>query len=162
MTDWNGLAEEIHALAVEKGWWDGPTRHCEELGVLVATEFAEAVEAYRERGFSAWTEDNGKPCGFASEIADAAIRCLDWISVYGPMWEHGKRQFLNGAALRCTFWERLADAIEHSCAVAPSPWRVLGTCQAIAKAHEIDLVAEIERKHEYNRTRPHRHGGKLA
>jgi NTP pyrophosphatase (non-canonical NTP hydrolase) len=36
--------------------------------------------------------------------------------------------------------------------------RILDLCEAL----HLDLEHALERKHEYNATRPHRHGGKLA
>ena len=45
------------------------------------------------------------------------------------------------------FWVEVADAFI----------RILD----LAGAHKIDLEHIIELKHEYNKTRPHRHGGKV-
>ena len=109
----NELATEAHAIAREKGWYDGPPRSVPELIALMHSELSEALEAYREGDGVPLAEieasGNGKPEGFAVELADTIIR--------------------------------IADAAAY-----------LG----------IDLEAAIVAKMRYNRTRPRRHGGKLA
>ena len=93
----NDLRDKAHAMAREKGWHD--EEHSDEHWLmLVITEVAEAVEAYRERGFDAWFEcphcgrefnrlasvccrryiESWKPCGVGSELADVVIRVMDF------------------------------------------------------------------------------------
>lgn len=88
ITSW---AEQIHALAVEKGWWDrvppgaGPEQTMPvvlEKLLLVHSEISEAVEELRAghwyRDVYYRIESGGdKPEGFPVEIADAVIRLLD-------------------------------------------------------------------------------------
>ncbi len=58
--------EEIHNLAVEKGWWREP-RYLPELLCLVHAEVSECLEAYRR--------NNSK--GVEEELADIVIRVFD-------------------------------------------------------------------------------------
>lgn len=121
--DLNDLRDEVHKLAVEKGWWDGVNSPIEAMRLipekiaLIHSELSEALEEYRNsqygpadslpgRGFY---YSNGKPEGFSVELADAIIRILDLC---------GK---LN-----------------------------------------LDIQFAVSTKHEYNKSRPHRHGGKRA
>ena len=62
----NELSQICHAVAVSKGFWEGE-RNRGEILMLVVTELAEAMEAYRRK------EDEN----FREEIADAFIRLLD-------------------------------------------------------------------------------------
>ena len=62
----NELAEICHQTAVEKGFWDQP-RNIGEALMLIVTEVAEAMEAYRH-------QDDAH---FKEEIADSFIRLLD-------------------------------------------------------------------------------------
>lgn len=115
------LQKDIHAVAVEKGWWPvagsgEPARNMGELLALIHAEVSEAMEDYRKTtvpiGPPSFTYVDGtkmKPAGFWTEIADVVIRCLD-----------------------------------------------------LAEAHGVDLGQVIEVKHEYNKTRSYRHGGKKA
>lgn len=50
------LAARSHALAVEKGWYEGGERSTGELVALIHSEISEALEAYRSDGFDVWTE----------------------------------------------------------------------------------------------------------
>ncbi len=111
VADWQ---REVHALAREKGWHpDGidprdPNRALALL-MLVTTELAEVAEDIRRGKWDAATEENGKPTGVPSELADSVIRILDACAAWG-----------------------------------------------------IDLEAAISSKHEFNKTRPFRHGGKAV
>ncbi len=96
---------EVHALAHEKGWYDGPPRNPLEMHALISSEIGEATEEARKDlppvyffdknlsispnvplekvnrdtlGFSRW-----KPQGEAVELADAIIRILDYAAYRG-------------------------------------------------------------------------------
>lgn len=92
------LQKEVHALATDKGWYDGikkgdPKTVPEKLA-LIHSEVSEAMEEYRT-GYSLTTvyhksseggpgfvpgfssRDDVKPEGFGVELADAVIRILD-------------------------------------------------------------------------------------
>ncbi len=101
----NLLAEEIHNLAIEKGWWD-KERNDGELLALIHSELSKCLEFLRQGNPS----DDKIPdfCGGVAELADTVIRCID-----------------------------------------------------MAVAREWDLGSAILHKHEYNKTREVRHGGKL-
>jgi NTP pyrophosphatase (non-canonical NTP hydrolase) len=106
------LALEIHKIAKGTGWWD-KERDILTTFMLVVSELGEATEDYRENGLddTIHIEENGKPTGLVTELADVQIRLLDLIVGYG-----------------------LLDA----------------------------FLKALEVKINYNRTRPYRHGGKLA
>jgi NTP pyrophosphatase (non-canonical NTP hydrolase) len=73
--EFRDMAERVHRTALEHGWWETP-RPVGEVLMLVVTELAEAMEAYRSGnpgsdeipGFSRLEE----------ETADAIIRLLDF------------------------------------------------------------------------------------
>jgi NTP pyrophosphatase (non-canonical NTP hydrolase) len=80
--DINDVAQSIHIVAVKKGFWDfgenaSQVRVAEDLIpaklMLVVTELAEAMEAYRD--------DNKE--NFEEEIADTFIRLLDLCGAFG-------------------------------------------------------------------------------
>lgn len=76
----NELANEIHATAVDKGWWD-TDRGFPEVLMLVTCEVAEAMEEYRH-GRHAHSIIDGKPEGVPIELADIIIRVLDACGKY--------------------------------------------------------------------------------
>lgn len=111
------LVTQAHATAVEKGWHpvtrlsDITPDRVGALLALVHSEVSEALEAYRNWRLTPSADiigAEGKPEGFASEIADVCVRVADLCGLLG-----------------------------------------------------IDLETAIIDKMAYNRTRPHRHGGKV-
>ena len=75
----DALQRAVHQTAVEHGWWD-QARPIGEVLMLVVTELAEAMEAYR-------SGDTGsdKIPGFSKveeELADAIIRILDFAGAH--------------------------------------------------------------------------------
>ena len=62
----NDLSALCHSVAVEKGFWEDK-RNVGEMLMLIVTELAEAMEAYRRQD-----DEN-----FKEEIADSFIRLLD-------------------------------------------------------------------------------------
>jgi len=66
---------EVHRTAVEHGWWESP-RPVGEVLMLMVTELAEAMEAYRNGN-----PESEKTPGFSQmeeELADVVIRLLDF------------------------------------------------------------------------------------
>ena len=112
-TEWlTDTAEEVHAVAVEKGWYeDGEPNFAEKIA-LVHSELSEALEEYRNgHDFKLvyHPAETGKPEGIAVELADALIRIMDM----------------------------------------SAEW-------------DIPLAYAFRLKLEYNKSRPHRHGGKVC
>jgi NTP pyrophosphatase (non-canonical NTP hydrolase) len=69
------IQQAVHKTAVEHGWWEAP-RPAGEVLMLMVTELAEAMEAYR-RG----NPESEKIPGFSKmeeELADVVIRLLDY------------------------------------------------------------------------------------
>ena len=82
VTTLNELTKEIHDNAVSHGWWDEP-RNLLEIAALCHSELSEAVEGYRAGRPMVWANEDGKPEGIATEMADCLIRILDWFGHEG-------------------------------------------------------------------------------
>jgi NTP pyrophosphatase (non-canonical NTP hydrolase) len=77
---WNRIAEDIHATAKEKGWWDAE-RNDGEIVALLHSELSEALEALRHGN----PTDEKLP-NFSSvevELADLFIRLADYGAARG-------------------------------------------------------------------------------
>ena len=83
------LVREAHGMAVGKGWHESAGRQVDygahripTLCMMVVSELAEAVECYRHGKVDPWIGENGKPEGFAFELADAVVRLADIAGLY--------------------------------------------------------------------------------
>ena len=175
------LQKEAYAIAKSKGWHDRDDEVTfGDRIALVHSELSEALEAYREHGLEPWTVgeawDFGKPCGVASELADAVIRVADMAEWYGvdlaQEVEHTGPPVIDDIMDIETFGDWISAAHWHLAEVAakyrgsrqtallmylPSFVRFI---YVMAAHYDIDLDAAIEAKLDYNRTREYRHGGK--
>lgn len=84
------IATESYATAKEKGWWDeSVVRSNDILHLLMLSELSEALEDYRaHKGVTeVWYENQTKPCGIPSEVADVIIRIGDLTGKEGLHYE---------------------------------------------------------------------------
>ena len=155
------FAQDVHENAVKKGWWDEPRDLAEQI-CLIHSEVSEALEAYR-------VEDKDN---LAEELADICIRVFDTVTALSydiseyifdtcnPEFgkQHLTKQF-------CLIHYELSRALKahltHN--VYDLKRRFIDVCNLvaiIADTQEIDLYKELIAKHEFNKTRPYKHGNK--
>lgn len=132
----NKWAEEIHKNAVEHGWWDEP-RSFGEVVALCHSELSEALEADRAGEPLAWRESK---CSIA-EYVECDYLC-------GGMCKAGKAY----DCVYCTDGKPEGVAVEMiDCMI-----RILDWCGA----EGVNVDALLALKHEYNKSRPYKHGKK--
>lgn len=76
------LVHEAHGNAVKHGFWDDPPEFGTSIA-LIHSELSEALEEVRKGNPPAYTVQ-GKPEGYATELADAVIRIADlcgWMDI---------------------------------------------------------------------------------
>lgn len=129
----NEMAKEIHANAVENGWWD-EERSFGDIVALCHSELSEALEEYRAGRPMVWkacmTCDGNTPC-YEEGCGD---------------WDNGKCE------LTCLSPKPEGIAVEMADCII----RILDWCGK----EGVDIDAIMQEKMEYNLTRPYRHGGK--
>lgn len=199
------IAREVHALAIEKGWWISvlsnttpprgniAERDVGELLMLAVSELGEAMEEIRKPDFEpeliyyAISEKvrirhpptfsiPDKPEGFPIEIADCVIRLLDTCCALdielqdryeASRWAIG---FISQTLpIGSHLMKAVADLSQAFLLESPAfPGFALKVADCIARldrlseARDIDLGAAIMLKHQFNKTRPFRHGNKRA
>lgn len=126
----NKLRDEVHQNAVAHGWWE-KEREFGTLTMLMVTELAEAMEEWR----------NGhKP----TETYYSCGKDYD-CGLYEPGGE-------NNECYGCPKHKPEGIPVE----LADCIIRILDYCGK----YRIDIEEAIKIKHEYNKSRPYKHGGK--
>lgn len=177
------FAKEVHENAVAHGWWDEP-RSFGEVIALCHSELSEAMEEYRNGRPMEYVDDaetceritdpaqfNGrKPEGIAVEMADCIIRILDCAAKMG--WDCSDVKQLSFTIVG--IWN-LPECISELHAELSDAWFINkinkdGSINMFRCARKIiywlkhnygtNWMELVRRKHEYNKTRPYRHGGK--
>lgn len=187
----NELRDEIHALAIEKGWWD-EERNFAEIIALCHSELSEALEGYRDGNPNIWydcklgglakNEDcfaadcftchSKTPEGIAIELADCIIRILDYCGHAGIDID-GILSYRRAGNDTYTLPILVAEChcLLSQSYKSQSSKDVLQSsicfaeCIALirfwCKENSIDIDDAIRIKHKYNKSRPYRHGNKV-
>ncbi len=133
---YNALAREIHENAKAHGWWD-EARSFGEIIALCHSKLSEALEAYRDN----------QPNVFFEHGCGACLTCEDRPKAPGL--------YCVGDALNVCMDHRKPEGIAIE--LADCIIRILDYCGK----EGIDIDGAIFMKHEYNKTRPYQHGGKV-
>ncbi len=167
VVDFDSLTCVAHAMAVDKGWWEGE-RPAVECWVNFHAELSEAWEEYRCGRMATWYADSVsvlrsggvlKPEGFWVEIGDLMIRIADYVGSRKTGVRPCGVVDYKGATLESVsvmIWDLHLLVAEQEFLGA------VEVCEHFASFHNVDLWSIIREKLRYNATRPHRHGGKRA
>lgn len=136
----NQLAAAVHENAVAHGWWE-EERGLPEILMLCVSELAEALEEHR----------NGRPLIYYP--CNAGGVCVDERHISGLTC--GSRPYDPDAPdAPCSAQSKKPEGVAVE--LADCVIRILDYCGRVG----IDIEEAIRIKHEYNKTRPYRHGGK--
>lgn len=163
------IAKEIHENAVAHGWWE-KNRPAYEIIALIHSEWSEALEEYRAGRPMVYEGEGGKPEGIAVELIDGVIRTLDYIASRERICVTGIYKLLQP--------EELTELVARLHEITASSWLIPYLDDACIDANTLinavqivfdwigrqglDPLEILMKKHEYNKTRPYRHGGKVC
>ncbi len=183
----NEFAKDIHENAVAHGWWE-EERSFAEIIALCHSELSEALEEYRNGRPMLYVDDfenetritdiskfdGKKPEGISVEMADCIIRILDYcgkanidvdeyikdLDIFSPIKKAPKELAELITSCHC---DLSAAYMQKNNITEVSDY--LSNCISIisfwCKQNDVDLIEIIRIKHEYNKTRPYKHGGKV-
>ena len=136
----NSFAAAVHENAVAHGWWE-EERGLPEVLMLCVSELAEALEEFR----------SGRPMLYYP--CNAGGLCVD--DRAGENVTCGSRTYNpDHPETPCTARSKKPEGVAVE--LADCVIRILDYCGHAG----IDIEEAIRIKHEYNKTRPYRHGGK--
>ena len=183
MLDLNAFAREVHAVSVEHGWWEGEENNDIDTKIaLIHAEWSEALEEYRAGRPMVYVLDiegdgeitpryetdadkfaGRKPEGIAVELVDGVIRILDLMAAKDM--DFAQVGYVYGVKRTLP---QLVAVLHYATAILgledDDDARWLNSCiEAVREWLEdqgVDMDELMRLKHEYNKTRPYRHGGK--
>ena len=146
---------KLHKSAKRKGFYDYPVSEKLSMALLI-TEVGEAIEALREN-FEWYYYDNGKPCGYVSELVDIVIRIYDF-------WGYtDKKDFIipkdSDLYSYSVYDGKPAEFVFDigGLIYARDLERVIIYIEGYLDYHKYSLNKLIDEKYRYNKTRPVKH-----
>lgn len=172
------FSKEVFENAKAHGWHDND-RSIPEILALIHSELSEALEEYRCARGNVWYGENKKPEGIAIELIDAVIRVLDFLGKYEARFKTNTvRKLIDVIQLSpgkklhdqplpdiiCELHFTVSKAYESK-NVSECFSSLLDMCAIVFKWLEeegLDPEALLIEKHEFNKSRPYRHGNKVC
>ena len=171
----DALQKDIHENAVAHGWWE-TERSIGDICALIHSELSEALEEYRNGRDLYYTGEDGKPEGIAIEFADTVIRILDYFEKNGLHYIEPP-EVLTGTRLEDSvntireasfgsfiselhMWVSLAHELSDFGYAEKYLSYVISLVYTWSVWEDADIFEMIRIKHEYNKKRPYKHGGK--
>lgn len=136
----NELAAAVHRNAVDHGWWE-EERSLPEILMLCVSELAEALEEYRSGAPMVYCGSKNPACEGLAASERVTYQKINGEEYFTP-------------CVLCNEADKKPEGIAIE--LADCMICVLDYCGHAG----IDIEQAIRIKHEYNKSRPYRHGGK--
>lgn len=144
------MGAEVALWTMDKQWRPDPDRTVLEEMMLIVTEAAEAVEAWREDGMRETLQ-------YTLQVGTHGTEKVYWnTELPEPQVQAGN------VAVPVSLWAQQMKVVPKPLGVASEAADIFIRLLDLCEAWDIDLEDEYEKKMAYNRTRAVRHGGKKA
>lgn len=163
------MQEDIHQNALCHGWYDDGPRNFYDILGLIHSEWSEALEEVRTGTIKTYYkrhEYGDKPCGYWVELADGIIRLYDISEHWGIVakdinFDNVLRGRLDSFSLSqfVGYLHKLTDEFLSTKKLF-FPDVIISNIFYYAHIHRVDMLGIIMEKHEFNKKRPYKHGGK--
>lgn len=155
MLDLNQFAKEVYENSVNHGFWEDAS--IDRQIALIHTEWSEAVQSDRKGGCA---ED------VCTEMIDGVLRLLDCCGGYGIFLKFdeepaaGKAQPIEFTAnhLHYLTTQMRFQGFDKSAVTSMYASDAVWTVFCFVMARGLDPEQVLVKKHEYNRSRPYKHG----
>lgn len=177
------VVKMVNDNARKHGWWETDKPFYETVA-LIHSELSEALEEYRNHHAMVWYDEGKyhKPEGIATEMIDAVIRIFDWIGQENGkieeeltidelirQAEESEKDMESFKKMTCPEIVAKAHLMVSRAYDADNVWMALGILALTSakvmlwiRYQGIDPETLLLAKHEYNLTRPYRHGNKAC
>lgn len=164
------LQKEIYSINKANGWHDKVPSKLEQ-HALFHTEITEAYNEFIAGRLETWYQEDGKPEGYYTELADVVIRILDYFSLDG--WTYNSEQenpyswsATDGATFTLVLHGEICNATEQVRANKQMNEAIVLNyiilfIDAFLASNSQSLTDLIAEKIAYNKTRGYRYGGKV-
>lgn len=163
------LQKQIFEVNKANGWHDKVPSKLEQ-HALFHTEITEAYIEFIAGRFETWYQEDGKPEGFYTELADVVIRILDYFSLEGITYDKELITTsippLNNIAILLNSHKLISRASEYvrqnqqMDELLELDYLIL-FINDVLKHNNQSLADLITEKIAYNKTRGYRYGGKV-
>ena len=147
--DLNEFAKEVHQNAIDHGFWDDDATDERQIS-LIHSEWSEALQADRS---------GCTPREVCMELIDGVLRVLDYCAaqdteVQLQEYDNPVSNFFDLIVCLHYFTSKLDGAFDLQSLVN----EIIGLVFTFLRGYGFDPYGLMKQKHEFNLTRPHKHG----
>lgn len=150
MFDLNEFAKEVHQNAIDHGFWNDDATDERQIA-LIHSEWSEALQADRS---------GCTPREVCMELIDGVLRVLDYCAANGFQVSIETQGLIPNFFILLNVLHGGTNMLRHvRCGLLQNPCcHIPSIVFAFVRSYGLDPYELMKQKHEFNLTRPHKHG----